>query len=428
MAESTLSTRGAELAQGPNMRDLAGAILGTPWDPTKNPDVIVNIGTAENHPMLGDVADFVKSKDLEIDGPTMDYGEGPWGSTRLRNGMARFMNRHFKPHTPIEPDELNSVNGCTSLFSMLGTTLADPGDGVLLTMPSYVAFATDVSLISRVKPVFVPFGDTDQFSPDCIRHYESARRKAENEGIRVRMLMLCHPHNPLGKCYPGDTLVALMKFCNKHKIHLIADEIYAMCVYEIPEPDAVPFTSVLSFDYSQYIDSNYLHHVYGMSKDFACGGLRIGTLWTKNKDLSRAISAISQFHYTGQLDDRVACLILEDEIWLDNFLKTSRERLATSNKLAKQLLNEASIKYASGSNAGLFLWINLRPWLKGEGSDDEWVREEKLMKKLLGNNVFITPGKGQASETAGHFRLVFSREEACLREGIKRIVKTLEEH
>ena len=48
MAQSTLSIRGAELAQGPNMRDLAGSIFGEPWNPVKNPDVIVNIGTAEN--------------------------------------------------------------------------------------------------------------------------------------------------------------------------------------------------------------------------------------------------------------------------------------------------------------------------------------------------------------------------------------------
>lgn len=54
-----------------------------------------------------------------------------------------------------------------------------------------------------------------------------------------------------------------MKLCQKHKIHLLADEIYAATVYDVPDKDAVPFTSVLSFDFSQYIDAEYLHVIYG---------------------------------------------------------------------------------------------------------------------------------------------------------------------
>jgi len=55
-----------------------------------------------------------------------------------------------------------------------------------------------------------------------------------------------------------------MKMCQKHKIHLLADEIYAATVYEVPDESAVPFTSVLSFDYSKHISSDYLHVLYGL--------------------------------------------------------------------------------------------------------------------------------------------------------------------
>ncbi|KAF2465491.1 PLP-dependent transferase [Lindgomyces ingoldianus] len=310
---------------------------------------------------------------------------------------------------------------------MLGIVLGDPGDGIMLSMPSYIAFPMDFGLLAKMKAVFVPFHDTDQFSPLVVSKYEEARRKAEDSGTRIRVLLLCNPHNPLGLCYTKDTLIALMEFCNEHKIHIIADEIYAMSVYEVPESTAVPFTSVLSFDYTQYINPNYLHFVYGMSKDFACGGLRMGVLWSQNKDLVRATSCINQFHWSGQIDERVAVTILEDSDWLDTFLKTSQQRLAAGNKLARQLMDEAGIKYSAGSNAGFFFWIDLSSWLREQDGKDGWEREEKLLGRMLGNKVFLTNGKAQASEKPGFFRLVFSHEEVVFREGFKRLVRTLKE-
>jgi 1-aminocyclopropane-1-carboxylate synthase len=309
---------------------------------------------------------------------------------------------------------------------MLGTAIGDVGDGILLTTPCYVAYASDLSLLAKQTPVFVPFRETDQFSPGSVACYDEALAKAEQEGTKIRALMLCNPHNPLGQCYPKNTIIELLKFCNRHKIHLIVDEVYAMSVFEIEDAEAVPFTSVLSLDYKQHIDQNYVHHVYGMSKDFACGGLRIGTLYTKNKELSRAVSAMVGFSHTGTIDDRIGSVILEDEEWLDRFLETARKRLTVNNKLAKALLTKEGIKYSPGANAGFFLWIDLGPWLGRFPGEDDWEKEEKLLKELLSNKVFLTPGKGQRAERAGFFRLVFSRPEEALKEGIARMVRTLE--
>jgi 1-aminocyclopropane-1-carboxylate synthase len=145
--------------------------------------------------------------------------------------------------------------------------------------------------------IFTPFGDVDQFAPEGVAQYETALLEAQKSGTRIRAMMLCNPHNPLGRCYPKETLIAIMRFCQKYKIHLLCDEIYALSVYDVPEdPRAIKFTSVLSFDSSTYINSDYLHVLYGMSKDEAAGGLRLGCLYTQNSELMDAMSAITQFH------------------------------------------------------------------------------------------------------------------------------------
>lgn len=69
-----------------------------------------------------------------------------------------------------------------------------------------------------------------------------------------------------GRCYPVETLKAIARFCHKNSLHLISDEVYASCVFDTDDPNAVPFTSILSLDLSDLIDPNLVHVLYGFSK------------------------------------------------------------------------------------------------------------------------------------------------------------------
>jgi len=42
-------------------------------------------------------------------------------------------------------------------------------------------------------------GDTDQFSPSCVAAFTAGFEDAKARGIRIKALMICNPHNPLGK-------------------------------------------------------------------------------------------------------------------------------------------------------------------------------------------------------------------------------------
>jgi aspartate/methionine/tyrosine aminotransferase len=71
----------------------------------------------------------------------------------------------------------------------------------------------------------------------------------------------------IGECYSREALVAIMKLCQKHRIHFVSDEIYALSKYENEEaPDAPTFTSALSIPLDGVIDPELVHVLYGMSK------------------------------------------------------------------------------------------------------------------------------------------------------------------
>lgn len=46
--------------------------------------------------------------------------------------------------------------------------------------------------------------------------------------------MLCSPQNPYGRTYDKETLLAYALFAEKHDLHLISDELYALSVYDNP--------------------------------------------------------------------------------------------------------------------------------------------------------------------------------------------------
>lgn len=63
--------------------------------------------------------------------------------------MAKFINKNFNVLNPIDPEDLMFANGVTSLCEMLGHTIADPGDAILMSKPIYQAFQMDFGLKAK---------------------------------------------------------------------------------------------------------------------------------------------------------------------------------------------------------------------------------------------------------------------------------------
>lgn len=62
--------------------------------------------------------------------------------------MAGHINRYFKPHTPVQMDEIVFSSGVTAINEIVALNLTDPGEGILLGMPIYGKFSTDLTIRS----------------------------------------------------------------------------------------------------------------------------------------------------------------------------------------------------------------------------------------------------------------------------------------
>ncbi|KAF7530773.1 hypothetical protein PCG10_000283 [Penicillium crustosum] len=363
-----LSTRGEIYAKA----GLADGYLGPPktvFDKDTKQGV-VSFSNAENFLMQDIMLEYIRTQvSSSLDRTTLTYHEGPFGSSRLRTAMTNLITSYFHPATPISPNNIVFANGVTSLNAISALNLTNPGDGILLGQPIYGSFTGDLRVPSECQLIYTPFHGDDPFSPDAVTRYEETFLKARDEtGVTIRALLICNPHNPLGRCYSRETLEALLLFCQKYQIHLISDEVYALSVYS--NDDSVGFISVLSIDPVPLgVDPALIHVLYGMSKDFAAAGLRLGCLISRNQGLLQAALSMSI--------------------------------------------------------AGFFLWIDLSKCLDNTivGSQGEWAAELDLSRRLQQIGVVMSSGYAYHNEVAGWFRVIFSVEVESLKVGLSRIIE-----
>lgn len=75
--------------------------------------------------------------------------------------------------------------------------------------------------VFSVEPVWVKVDSHDVTGLEAVEDHERTLLEARKQGKNVKALLLCNPHNPLGRCYSKEVLEAYLTLCAKYGIHLI---------------------------------------------------------------------------------------------------------------------------------------------------------------------------------------------------------------
>ncbi|XP_015260819.1 PREDICTED: 1-aminocyclopropane-1-carboxylate synthase-like protein 1 [Cyprinodon variegatus] len=389
---------------------------------TDNPDGIVNLGTSENKLCYDLLYKRLTKPDmLHVEPSLLQYSS--WiGHTFLREEVAKFLSHYCCSPKPLRADNVVVMNGCGSLFSCIAAVICDPQDAILIPTPFYGVITEDLNLYSAVKLFHIPL-DCEADGKDSrpfhltVGKLEAGLRKAKQEGKNIRALILMNPHNPLAEIYTPKEMIAFLEFAKRNELHAIVDEVYMLTVFD----ESVTFHSVLSIE--SLPDPQRTHVMWGMSKDFAMAGIRIGTLYTVNTDLVEALAQLGSFHgLPGTLQHQVAQL-LRDRDWINNeFLPGNRCRLKSSHSLLTTELRSIGIPFLDRP-AGLYVWADFRKYL----SESSFEAELALWRRFLRHKVLLSCGQAFSCSTPGWFRIVFADQQPQLQLGLKRIQETLKE-
>ncbi len=129
----------------------------------------------------------------------------------------------------IEPDWLVWLPGVVTGFNLACGLAGQPGDGVLTATPVYPPFLTAPVNTGRVlqRVEFVLRDGRWQWDWDAL---EAARTPS------TRLLLLCSPHNPVGRVFDEDELRRLAEFAARHDLLVCSDEIHCGLVLDEARP------------------------------------------------------------------------------------------------------------------------------------------------------------------------------------------------
>ena len=144
------------------------------------------------------------------------------GLPLAREAIADFHRRRGTPNATAE--RVFVGNGVSELIDIALRALLNPGEDVLLPSPDYPLWSA-ATILNQGRPVYYRCPPEDGFLPD----------PDEIEKLitpRTRVLVVINPNNPTGANYPRPLLEKLVAIAAKHRLLLMADEIYDGILYD----------------------------------------------------------------------------------------------------------------------------------------------------------------------------------------------------
>ena len=278
----------------------------------------------------------------------------------------------------------------------------EPGDGVVITTPVYPPFVDFVIEAGGVV-VDVPLVEAVD-RPGGYALDLAGIDRAFAAGARV--MLLCHPHNPLGIIHPADDLGTLAASAARHDVIVISDEIHAPLVHA--GQTFTPFLSISDAARAQTVT------VTSASKAFNLAGFKCALMIAESERTVALLDAMS-----FEVGARTSILGLhasvarfrEDEEWLDGTIaaiQASSELLAT---LLAAMLPEVAYR---PPRAGFLAWLDFRALGWGDAPAERILADAK---------VALVPGLDFGPAGAGFARLNLACSPEVLTEAIQRISK-----
>ena len=188
------------------------------------------------------------------------------GLPELRSEIAKYMNRRFG--LEYSPGEVLVTVGGSEAIDVAVRALVNPGDEVIIPMPSFVCYEP-IARMAGAVPVIINTKAENGFklTADELRQAITPKTK---------MLILPYPNNPTGAILEREELIELAEVIRDTNIAILSDEIYAELTYGKTH---VSIASIEGMRERTIIAS-------GFSKAYAMTGWRLGYIcapaaWTK---------------------------------------------------------------------------------------------------------------------------------------------------
>ena len=179
------------------------------------------------------------------------------GLKELRMEICNYLKNRYDLSYDYEKEVLITVGGSEAI-DIAFRAMLDPGDEVIIPMPSYVSYLPCCELADG-KPVVINLKNENEFKLTADELKEAITDK-------TKLLILPFPNNPTGAIMTREELEPIANIVKEHDLYVISDEIYSELSYK---GDHVSIASFPGMKERTLV-------INGFSKGFAMTGWRLG--------------------------------------------------------------------------------------------------------------------------------------------------------
>lgn len=227
---------------------------------------------------------------------------------------------------------------------------------------------------------------------------------------QTTMMILCNPHNPVGRIWTREELAKIGELCKKHHVLVVSDEIH--CDLTDPGKEYVPFASV-----SDACRENSITCI-APTKTFNLAGMQTAAVFASDPVIRHKV-------WRGLNTDEVAepntfacgvaiAAFAKGAPWLDAL----REYLLENKRIVREFLEEKlPMVHLVSSEATYLLWLDCRNYTRDSVELAEFIRKR--------TGLFVSDGAeyGKAGEPFLRLNVACPRER--LLEGLERLQRGL---
>lgn len=255
-----------------------------------------------------------------------------------------FQRRH---HWSIERDWIVMAPGVVPSLHACCLAFAEAGEGVIVQPPVYFPFFSAVTDTKR-QLILNPLQSING-------RYEINLTQLESQARDARILMLCTPHNPVGRVWSKAELISVLRIAKAHNLIVLSDDIHADLVYP-----GVSHTMIgtLETELGEFIRTNVITAV-APSKTFNIPGLGLSCLIVPNPQHREALQKVFELlHVSNSNPFSIAAFEAaynEGDVWLDSLMVYLQE----NKRLVRDFLaqNVPQIRCADPEGTYL-LWLD----------------------------------------------------------------------
>jgi cystathionine beta-lyase len=292
---------------------------------------------------------------------------------------------------------LQSPGVVTALHVAIGA-YTEPGDAVLIQPPVYHPFFAAVKLTGRKLITNPLVEESGRYHMDFV----DLEHKIKTEN--VKLMILCSPHNPVGRVWEAEELAKLGAICLRYGVIVVADEIHQDFVF------TGQHHTVLAAQKPEFAEITVT--CTSPSKSFNLAGLNWANIIISNPDLRRKFShsyaenGLSQLNVLGLVACQAA--YTEGADWLDALVRYLEESVA----LVRQRASAWQRVEVLSPEGTYLLWLDCR----GLG-----LEARELSRRVESAGVWLSGGESFGVEGEGFMRLNIACPRVILHEALDRL-------